>query len=106
MVSLDKISDFKISDCGDYFTIENVKANDFENYHTHINKNKKKKKNKDGTCRMLIKLICSKQVPKSKYLQTSAMRLSRDSKYIDKILIKREKDSQKPKFHKVNNGRF
>lgn len=104
---MDKYSHFTIMDCGSNYVIENKKANDFDNFHTHINKKKKMKhKPKDSTCKMLIKLICNKKIPKSNYLRQSAMRISRDEKYIQNIQIKMEKDSQKPKFHKVNNGRW
>lgn len=100
---MDRPSDFTIMDCGDYFTIVNIKANDFDNFHTHI---RKKGKGKTDTCDMLIKLICNKNIPRSKYLRTSAKRISRDEKYIQNICVKEEKDLHKQKFHKVNNGRF
>ena len=51
-------------------------------------------------------MICRKQVPDSSYLRESAKRISRNEKYIDKINHKIEKDSQKPKYYKVNNGRW
>lgn len=102
---MDKPEDFIISEGGYRFTIENAKAHDFDNYHTHIRK-RKSKKNKTQTCDMLIRLICSKVVPKSTYLRTSAKRISRDEEYIAKIEHKEAKDLQKQKYFNVNNGRF
>lgn len=89
---MDKPSHFKIIDNGSYFTIVNVKADDFNNYHTHINK---KGKGKRDTCELLIRLVCSKKVPRSEYLRTSAKRISRNEKYIEKIEIKEEKDKNR-----------
>lgn len=110
---MDRYEHFKIIDNDTYYTIENVKANDFDNYHTHLNKrsNKKSKrnikpKNDRNICEMLISLICNKTIPKSDYLKESAKRLSRDEKYIQEIEIKKEKDKQKPKFIRVNRGKI
>lgn len=100
---MDRPEHFVINDCGSYYTIENIKANDFDNFHTHINKKAKGSKSKD-TCKLLIKLICNKTIPNSKYLQTSAIRLSRDDKYIQNIQNKQNKNRNKQRFYKVNNG--
>lgn len=99
---MDKYGDFIIIDNGSYYTIENAKAKDFKNYHTHINK--KGKGGKRETCEMLIKLICKKRVPKSSYLRTSAKRISRDEKYIEKIEIKECKDRNKIFYFNPNKG--
>ena len=107
---MDKPCDFQIMDCGRYFTIENVKAKDFDNYHTHINKKtkdgKKRKKGYTPIQELLIQLICEKRVPTSHYLRISAKRISRDEKYIQKIDDKIRKDASKQKFFKVNNGKW
>lgn len=93
---MDKPSHFKIYDNGTYHTLVNVKAKDFKNYHTHIKR--------EGTCKMLIRLICKKRVPDSPYLRESAKRISRDKKYIQKIEIKERKDKQKPHYININKG--
>lgn len=103
---MDRFSDFIINDCGSYYTIENAKARDFENYHTHLNKKNKVKNGKRSTCDLLIYLVCQKRVPDSPYLRESAKRISRDEKYIQKIEHKEMKDANKQKFFKVNNGIF
>lgn len=104
---MDKHTHFKICDCGNYYTIENTKAHDFDNYHTHITKkqgNNISEKKQKSTCKLLIKLICKKTVPNSAYLRESAKRLSRDKRYIRNIEIKEEKDRNKQKFYRVNKG--
>ena len=102
---MDKPSDFVIHESSREYVIENVKARDFNNYHTHIRKRKKKRvEDKAETCHMLINLICKKKIPKSEYLRESAKRISRDNKYIAMIEHKEMKDSQKPRFIRVNKG--
>jgi len=53
------------------------------------------------TCKKLLILMDKKTVPFSSYLRGSALRLSLDYKYQDKILWKIEKDKQKLKFVKI-----
>lgn len=104
---MDDYSDFIITDNGSYYTIENIKANDFNNYHTHIKKKhkvKNKKKHKMNTCELLIHLVCKKIVPNSPYLRCSAKRISRDEKYISKIEWKECKDSDRIYYFKPNKG--
>lgn len=43
-------------------------------------------------------------VPDSTYLRGTALRLSLDEKYIDKINIKIEKDKQKQGYININKG--
>lgn len=103
---MDKPFHFKIVDNGSYFTIENARARDFQNYHTHIVKKRKIKNMKKGqrdTCGMLINLVCRKIVPHSSYLRVSAMRISRDEKYIQEVERKIRKDRSKQRFHKQGN---
>lgn len=94
---MDKPSHFKIIDNGSYHTVINMKANDFKNYHTHLDRK--------STCELLIKLVCKKRVPKSPYLRTSAKRISRDKKYIRNIEIKEEKDKDRIYYHNPQKGR-
>ena len=86
--------------------MENVICKDFKNNHTHINKTRKKKNLKKGqkdTCELLIHLICTKVIPRSSYLRVSAMRISRDEKYIQDIQRKMRKDKNKQRFHNHGN---
>ena len=55
-------------------------------------------------CYKMIDLINKKRVPKGPYKREAAMRISTDIKYINKVLNKIEKDKQKLRFFKVNNG--
>lgn len=45
-----------------------------------------------------------KLVPKSSYLRNSALRISTDEKYKEKIEIKIEKDKQKKYYVNINKG--
>lgn len=111
MLILDRPEHFRIIDNNSYYTIENVKANDFDSYHTHLNKrgNKSSGRNKpnkpnDNICKLLIRLVCNKIVPDSDYLRESAKRISRNKRYIRDINVKIEKDNDKQKFTRVNRG--
>jgi len=88
---LDKL---KIINCGGYYTIVNL--NGVYDNHCHIKKYK--------TAKMLVNLIMNKRVPKSKYLRESAMRVTIDKKYIEKIEIKEEKDRNRQHYINVNKG--
>ena len=88
MCGIDKL---KIINCGNYFTVINLKG-EHEN-HAHVKKK--------STAELLVKLIKRKQVPKSKYLRESAKRITIDEKYIQKIEIKEEKDRNKLNY--INN---
>lgn len=89
---MDKYSDFSIITYRNHVVLVNTKGG--RDKHTHL-----KHKN---TAKFLIDLVCNKVVPKSSYLRSSAKRVSRDNKYIEKINIKENKDKQKPKY--VNNN--
>ena len=91
---MDKPSDFIIMECGNHYVLINKKGK-VEN-HTHL-----KKKH---TCDLLIKLICSKEIPHSPYLRTSAKRISRNKKYIREIEIKEEKDKQRQHYFNPQKG--
>ena len=92
---LDKREHFKILDCGiDGFMVINTKGT-YE-HHTHLKHY--------NTCELLIKLVCKQVVPDKPYLRTSAKRISRNKKYIQKIDNKIRKDNNKQKFVRVNRG--
>lgn len=57
-----------------------------------------------NTCKRLIYWMEHRIVPNSSYLRESALRLSLDKKYKDKIRHKIEKDKQKPKYININKG--
>lgn len=85
---------FNIIDCGNYMTIVNLNGG-YEN-HCHINTY--------DTAEMFIKLMNKKRVPDSDYLRKSALRVSIDPKYINKIEIKIAKDRDKTRYFNVNRG--
>lgn len=107
---MDRPNHFRIIDNDTYYTVENVKANDFDNFHTHLNKrsnkNKRNVKSKDKfkVGELLVGLICNKTVPDSSYLRESAKRISRDDDYIRKICHKEEKDRDKQTYVQRSYG--
>ncbi len=91
---MDRKEHFKIiGEPGNYMVI-NTKGS-YE-HHTHL-------KNYH-TCELLIKLVCKKVVPNTPYMRSSAKRISRDKKYIQKIDNKIKKDSNKTKYININKG--
>lgn len=72
---MDCKDDFKIKKSRGQYVLYNHKSKD--KGHTHI-------KTK-GTCYKLVSWVCRKVVPKSDYLKRSAIRISRDEKYIQKV---------------------
>ncbi|MFW6029670.1 MAG: hypothetical protein ACOCRO_05385 [Halanaerobiales bacterium] len=91
---IDKPSHFFIRKYRDGWILINKKGE--RKNHTHLKK-------KD-TCHLLVRLICSGTVPDKGWLRKSALRVSLDPKYKQKIRIKIEKDKQKPKY--VNQPTF
>ena len=73
-----------------------INLNGEEKNHAHVQKSE--------TCFLLIKLIARKIVPKSKYLQESAIRVTTDESYVEKILNKQAKNKDKEKYTNVNKG--
>lgn len=59
---------------------------------------------KYSTCLKLIQIMKKNTVPFSHYLRTSALRISTDKKYIEKIQVKIEKDKQKEHYININKG--
>lgn len=72
---MDKISDFNIKRSRGHYILYNRVSK--TKGHTHI-KTKR-------TCNKLTGWICDKTVPISDYLKVSAIRLSRDEKYVKKV---------------------
>lgn len=72
---MDCIGDFNIKKSKGKYVLYNRKSKN--KGHTHI-------KTK-GTCNKLIRWVCDKVVPRSDYLKVSAIRISRDEKYIEKV---------------------
>lgn len=59
---------------------------------------------KYNTCKLLIRLINRKIVPRSEYLRGSVLRLTIDQSYIEKVMIKQAKDKEKLAYFNVNKG--
>lgn len=72
---MDSKSDFKIRKYRDHYVLFNRKSK--SGGHTHIHTR--------STCHVLVRLVCKKIIPESDYLKESAMRISRDEKYIADI---------------------
>lgn len=91
---IDQIGDFKILKTSQGYIVKNVKGK-YEN-HGHFKKL--------DTCYVIIKLINKRQVPRSKYLRGSALRLSLDKKYLSKVKRKINKDKNKQRYVNINKG--
>ena len=65
-------------------------------HHAHIKKL--------STCKMLINLLEKEIVPNSAFLRVSALRLSTNDKYTEKIYRKIEKDSDRQFYRNINKG--
>lgn len=85
---------FNIIDCGKYFTVTNVNGT-YDN-HAHV-KTKR-------TAKALVNIMTKKQMPYSDYLRKSAIRITTDDKYKERILNKIEKDKSKQKYININKG--
>ena len=90
----DQVGDYKILKASRSYIVKNVKG-EYSN-HGHFRRLK--------TCYLIIKLIQTQQVPKSKYLSEAAIRISTDIDYINKVKRKIEKDRDKQKYINVNKG--
>lgn len=88
------MENFKILDCGNYFTIVNVEGK--EENHAHVKRR--------STAELLVRLVKNKRVPDSSYLRTSAKRLTLSTKYIRDINIKIGKDKSKQSYYNKNNN--
>lgn len=91
---MDKPSHFIIKKYRNHYILINTKG-EREN-HTHLNTVK--------VCRSLVGMVCNKTVPTSDYLKESALRVSRDEKYCQKIRNKIAKNKDKQTYYNVING--
>lgn len=91
---------FNKIDCGNYITITNVNGN----YHNHCHINKGHKEKQHNTADMLIRLMHSKRIPKSKYLRKCILRVSLDEKYKENVRQKIEKDYNKDNYFNPQKG--
>ena len=81
---VDRVGDYKILQNGNGFIVSNVKC-EYKN-HGHFKRLK--------TCYTIIRIIEKKQVPRSKYLKGSVLRISTDEKYKERVKRKMRKDKQ------------
>lgn len=91
---IDQVGDYKILEASRDYLVVNTKGK-HEN-HGHFKKLK--------TCYLIIKLIQTQQVPKSKYLREAAIRISTDIDYINKVKRKIEKDRDKQYYVNPQKG--
>ncbi len=91
---IDRIGDYKILKASQGYIVKNVKGN-YKN-HGHFRQLK--------TCYIIIDLIRKRQAPKSKYLRGSAIMISTNRDYVNKIKRKIEKDREKQKYININKG--
>lgn len=91
---IDQVGDYKILKASRSYIVKNVKGG-YDN-HGHFKQLK--------TCYLIIDLIRKRQVPRSRYLRESALRISTNKDYINKVKRKIEKDKNKQKYINVNKG--
>ena len=91
---VDQVGDYKILKASRSYIVKNVKG-EYSN-HGHFRRLK--------TCYLIIKLIQTQQVPKSKYLREAAIRISTDIDYINKVKRKIEKDRDKQYYVNPQKG--
>ena len=89
---VDYVGHYKILKAHNGYIVSNTKAS--YKHHGHFKKLK--------TCYIIIKLIQRGQVPRSDYLRGSALRISTNDKYIDKVNRKIAKDKNKQKCVRIN----
>ena len=91
---VDQVGDYKILEASRSYIVKNVKG-DYSN-HGHFKQLK--------TCYLIIDLIRKRQVPRSKYLRESAIRISIDINYVNKVKRKIEKDRNKQRYCNSQKG--
>ncbi len=91
---IDQVGDYKILKASRSYIVKNVKGG-YDN-HGHFKKL--------DTCYLIIKLLQKRQVPRSRYLRESALRISTNKDYINKVKHKIQKDKDKQKYINVNKG--
>lgn len=91
---IDQVGDYKILKASRSYIVKNVKGG-YDN-HGHFKQLK--------TCYLIIKLMQKRQVPRSKYLRESAIRISIDINYVNKVKRKIEKDRNKQRYCNSQKG--
>ena len=91
---------FKVIRFKRYYLVANTDGN-YEN-HTHIPVRSRTGEREYNVCKHLILLLESKQIPRSKYLLTSAIRLTLDEKYKEQLL--EVQNRRKQKYVNANKG--
>ncbi len=89
---INRFGDYKILQYGNEFIVSNTKG-EYKN-HGHFKRLK--------TCYTIIRIIEKKQVPRSKYLKGSVLRISTDEIYKEKVRRKMRKDKNKQVY--INYG--
>jgi hypothetical protein len=91
---IDQVGDYKILKASRSYIVKNAKGG-YDN-HGHFKQLK--------TCYLIIDLIRKRQVPRSKYLRESVIRISIDINYVNKVKRKIEKDRNNQKYININKG--
>ena len=91
---VDQVGDYKILKASRSYIVKNVKGG-YDN-HGHFKKLK--------TCYLIIKLIQTQQVPKSRYLRESVIRIVTDIDYTNKVKRKIEKDRNRQYYFNSQKG--
>lgn len=91
---IDQVGDYKILEASRDYLVVNTKGK-HEN-HGHFKKLK--------TCYLIIKLIQTQQVPKSRYLRESVIRIVTDIDYTNKAKRKIEKDRNRQYYFNSQKG--
>ncbi len=82
---IDRVGNYKILRNNGGYIVSNIKG-EYKN-HGHFKKLK--------TCYTIIRIMGKKQVPRSKYLKGSVLRISTDERYKEKVKRKLKKDKEK-----------
>ena len=91
---VDHIGHYKILQTSRDFVVVNTAGQ--EQHHGHFKQLK--------TCYTIIKLMQKRTVPKSKHLRGSALRISTDKHYIDKVQSKIDKDKDRGYYFNPSKG--
>ena len=91
---IDQVGDYKILKASRSYIVKNEKGK-YKN-HGHFRRLK--------TCYLIIKLIQTQQVPKSRYLRESVIRIVTDIDYTNKVKRKIEKDRNRQYYFNSQKG--
>ncbi len=91
---IDQVGDYKILKASRDYIVKNVRG-DYSN-HGHFKRLK--------TCYLIVDLIRKRQVPRGRYLRGTAIRISTDKNYVNKVKHKIQKDKDKQKYININKG--